>query len=241
MMLPLAASVAFAAAKPAKTAPTGASAAVARKAAPGTPRVKAHMRPSVNGVVPEGSGTITYDNNVPFNRNGTLGGTVGNLFTPPVDPHGVASASFRIAGNYGTSMVLSIWDKEPASFMLLHRELVSSLPSSATATMGTAVVPLTMAIVAHSGQLQGGLRNSDYATCNGDVALNSTCDGVALTMGGVDPGMGFHGLKVPFNSTMFVPTVTTVAGTGTSLGTINAIFRITGDNLPVELMKFGVE
>jgi hypothetical protein len=197
-----------------------------------------------------GVGTINYDNNVPFSRRGTDGGTVGNNFDTAVDPHGVASASFRIAGNYASGpsgqMVMTFWDVNAGSFMVLHRELLSGLPyipfgGTNTVTMFTVMAPLSAAIAGHSGAFVGGLRNTDYDPCAGNVALNTTCDGVALTMGGVDPGMGFHAFRVPFNSGSFVPTIMTVAGAGTAIGTQNAIFRVTGDNLPVELMNFGVE
>jgi hypothetical protein len=214
---------------------------------------RATVRPAVpNGTFPEGSGTISYDNNTPFARNGADGGTVGNLFNTAPDPHGVASASFRMAGNYVSasattgSIVMTIWDQEPASFMLLSRVNVTNAPGvpyggSANITMFTVMVPLAAPIAAHNGGFVGGLHNTEYGGCAGNVALNSTCDGVALTMGGVDPGMGFHGFRVPFATANFVPTATTVAGTGTSLGNVNAIFRVTGDNLPVELMSFGIE
>lgn len=225
--------------------------AAQRKVEPksGTPAI---VRPSVpNGMLPEGTGTLTYDNNTPFSRNGTDGGTVGNVFNDATDPHGVATATFRMAGNYAQSattgsIVMSIWDVEPASFMLLARQNITNAPAipyggSNNITMFTVTVPLAAPVVAHNGAFVGGLRNTDYDACAGNVALNSTCDGVALTMGGVDPGMGFHGFRVPFNSAAFLPTVTTVPGTGQALGTVNAIFRVTGDNLPVELMSFGVE
>ena len=39
---------------------------------------------------------------------------------------------------------------------------------------------------------------------------------------------------------MFTPVITTVPGAGTVIPTTNAIFRATGDNLPVELMNFDV-
>ena len=221
-----------------------------RRAVPkvGSPAI---VRPSApSGILPEGSGTLAYDNNTPFARNGADGSTIGNKFDTAPDPHGIATASFRMAGNYATtttgSIVMSIWDVEPASFMLLHRQNITNAPAvpyggSNNITMFTVVAPLTMAVAVHSGAFVGGLHNTEYGACAGDVSLNSTCDGVALTMGGVDPGMGFHGIQVPFATTQFVPTVTTVAGTGNSLGNVNAIFRVTGDNLPVELMSFGVQ
>lgn len=219
------------------------------------PVVQVQLVPSGPPLSPTGGvGTLTYDNNTPFARRGTDGGTVGNLFNAGVqDPHSIASASFRIAGNYGTApnggdqMVMTIWDQNPGSFMVLRRTVLTGLPylpfgGSGNLTMFTAMAPLTMPVVAHSGAFVGGLRNTDYDPCAGSVALNSTCDGVALTMGGVDPGMGFHGIRVPFNSAAFVPTmVVTVPGAGTVITNQNSIFRVTGDNLPVELMSFEAE
>lgn len=224
-----------------------------RKADPKS-ATRAAVAPSRGPAAPNVVGTLTYDNNVPFSRNGSDGGTVGNLFNVGVvDPHSVAGVTFRIAGNYGTGpgagaqMVMTVWDQNAASFMVLQRQLLSGLPyipyppNANTVTMFTAMVNLTMPVVGHNGAFVGGLRNTDYTPCAGNVLLNTTCDGVALTMGGPDPGMGFHGHRVPFNSTMFVPVINTVAGAGTVVPGVNAIFRVTGDNLPVELMDFGVE
>ena len=53
---------------------------------------------------------------------------------------------------------------------------------------------------------------------------------MALSAGTMDPGMGFHGVRA-----------STAATTGVDLGNQNAIFRVTGDNLPVELISLGVE
>jgi hypothetical protein len=46
---------------------------------------------------------------------------------------------------------------------------------------------------------------------------------------------------VNFTSSAFVPLIQTVNSTGQDLGNLNAIFRVTGDNLPVELMRLSVE
>ncbi len=216
----------------------------------GVPVVSVTTVPST-GPAPRVVGTLTYDSNVPFNRDATDGGTVGNLFTTGVlDPHNVDAVSFRIAGNYGNGgtgeMVLTVWDQNPASFVVLRRQLLTGLPyipfgGGGNVTAGTQVVNLATAIAGHTGAFLAGLRNTDYDPCAGNAGLNTTCDGVALTAGGVDPGLGFHGHRVPFTSGAFVPTITTVAGSGVSLGTVNAIFRVTGDNLPVELMRFAAE
>jgi hypothetical protein len=60
---------------------------------------------------------------------------------------------------------------------------------------------------------------------------------VALTAGNGDP----HAARVNFTSTNFVPTIATVASTGADIPNVNAIFRVTGKNLPVELMQFEVD
>ncbi len=233
-------------------AAAGATAAPRKSTAPvSIPVVQAQLTPAGGPLAPTGVGTLVYDNNTPFARRGTDGGTVGNLFDGGVvDPHSIASASFRVAGNYGAGgtgeMVMTIWDQNPGSFMVLRRTLVTGMPyipygGTGNVTMFTAMVPITMPVLAHSGFFVGGIRNTDYNPCAGNVALNTTCDGVALTMGGVDPGMGFHGLRVPFTSASFVPSVMTVAGAGTVITGQNSIFRVTGDNLPVELMSFEAE
>lgn len=213
--------------------------------AAGIPTVRAQLRPATGPAAPRAVGTLTYDNNTPFSRRGTDGGTVGNLFnTWVLDPHSIDTVSFRVAGNYADSVVMTVWDQNPGSFVVLRRQLVTGIPAGGgtnTVIAFTAVAPLATAIAAHNGAFVGGIRNTDYDPCAGNVGLNTTCDGVALTAGGVNPGLGFHGLRVPFNSGVFVPTITNVAGSGTSLGTVNAIFRVTGENFPVELMGFGVE
>ena len=216
-------------------------------------RVRASVVPA-SAPVPNVVGTLTYDNNVPFSRHGSDNGTVGNLFNAGfLDPHSIANVSFRLAGNYGSpslggSMYMTIWDQNPGSFMLLHRVNVAGLPflttmgggGGGTITMFTAMAPLAPPIVGHNGAFVGGLHQTFFNACAGNVALNTTCDGVALTMGGVDPGMGFHAIRVPFATEMFTPVITTVPGAGTVIPTTNAIFRATGDNLPVELMNFDV-
>ena len=73
--------------------------AAPRKAIPKA-GASAIVRPSVaNGTFPEGTGTLTYDNNTPFARSGVDGSTVGNKFDTAPDPHGIATATFRLAGN----------------------------------------------------------------------------------------------------------------------------------------------
>lgn len=209
----------------------------------GIPTVAAQVRPATGPAATRAIGTLTYDNNVPFSRRGTDGGTVGNLFTTGVlDPHNIDTVSFRVAGNFATSVVMSVWDQNAGSFVILNRQLVNGVPNGTAGLTGvTLVAALAAPVAAHNGAFVGGIRNTDYDPCAGNVALNTTCDGVALTAGGADPGLGFHAFRVPFNSAAFVPVINTVAGAGTAIAGVNAIFRVTGDNLPVELMGLELE
>lgn len=209
---------------------------------PGVPRTRANL---VDGLL--GSGTQVFDNDTPFRRDGTDGGTVGNRFqenpTTAAGPvHSIASVSFAVAGNFSTSMVMTVWDVNATNVQVLHRELVSGIAQSPAATARFSAV-LSAPIVGHSGSFIAGLRNTDYDTCAGNMNLASTCDGVALTQGdaGTSPPPFFQGARVNFNSGAFVPTILTVNSTGQDLGNLNAIFRVTGDNLPVELMRLSVE
>ena len=93
------------------------------------------------------------------------------------------------------------------------------------------VVPPTAPVVAHNGSFIGGVGQYFQGPgCVTNTMLGAPCVGVALTAGSMDPGMGFHAVRV------FTPTTT-----GVDVPSKNAIFRVTGDNLPVELMGLGIE
>lgn len=190
-----------------------------------------------------GGGTATFDNDTPFRRDGTDGGTVGNRFevNDPNPPHSIATVSFAAAGNFSTSMVMTVWDVNPGSAMVLARQLVTGIPQGPM-TDGRFSAMLAAPIVGHNGSFIAGLRNTDYTPCIGNQALASTCDGVALTQGAAGGGgPQFRAARINFTSGAFVPTIQMVNSTGADIAGINAIFRVTGDNLPVELMHFEVE
>ncbi len=222
-----------------------------RTAPEGTPGVTAAIKQIPPGESNRVVGTIQYDNDVPFSRDGQDDGLIGNRFVPPAGPHSIATVSFRVAGNYvatGTtgSIVATVWDVNTGTAMVLSRVNVTNAPGiplfgTGTITDVVVVAPLGAAVTGHTGDFIGGLRNTGYAACAGNVALNTTCDGVALTAGTVDPGSGFNAVRLPFTSGNFVPTIQTFGSSGAAIASTNAIFRVTGDNLPVELMTFSVE
>ena len=220
----------------------------ARKAPEGAVGVEATVNPAVEGV-PEAVGTITYDNNVPFQRDSQVDGMVGNRFVPGVDPHTLTTVTFRVAGNYLTSVVASVWQPGAGTVSNLRRWIVNGVPSGGTATAGTVVAPVATGggtptpITGHSGSFLAGIRNTAYtglACAPPSTGLNTTCDGVALTQGTSTIGNGLNGVRIPFTSGAFVPTLTTFPSGGMDFSQ-NAIMRATGDNLPVELMNFSID
>lgn len=187
-----------------------------------------------------GVATIQFDNDTPFRRDGTDGGTVGNRFAP-TNTHSIATVSFAVAGNFATSVIMTVWDVNATNVNVLQRQLVTGVPQS-PATTGRFMAPLTAPVVGHTGEFIAGLRNSDYDPCSGNTALVSTCDGVALTQGtSPAPPFDSRGARVNFTTAAFTPVITSVASTGQDLGDTNAIFRATGNNLPVELMTFSID
>jgi hypothetical protein len=186
------------------------------------------------GRAPNVVGTLTYDNDIPFSRDGQSSVPVGNKFdNGVVDPHSIQKVTFRAAGCFQTpypQFRLSVFDANPTggTVMLLQGLSGGGACSSGQTSGGVLrTAMLAPAIVGHVGPFIGAVFNTGFSPCAGNTAVGGTCEGVALSMGGTDPGMGFHAVRI--NGTM-----------SSNLGTKNAIFRATGDNLPVELMNFGV-
>lgn len=187
-------------------------------------------------------GTLQYDNDTPFRRLTNTDDLVGNRFAGVANPHSIASVSFRLAQNYGSSVVMSIWDVNSGSAVRLRQSMVAGLPNS-TVTGFLATFALASPIVGHSGPFIAGIHNTFYTGygCPSNANLNGTCDGVALTGGSPVEGVQlFHGAYINLSGGAFTPATTAVMSSGQSIPT-NAIFRVTGDNLPVELMSFSAE
>ncbi len=199
-----------------------------------------------------GTGTITFDNNVPFQRDGQDDGLIGNRFNP-AGTHSINSVSFKVAGNYiaaGTvgSVVMTVWnvDSVAGNATVLQRQVVNGVPGivfggSGVITDATVQVPLAAPVLSHSGSFIAGVRNTFYDGCGGNTNLNSSCDGVALTEGAADPGSGFNAARLLFTGPFNPTSVVTVNSVGAAIPGQNAIFRVSGDNLPVELMQFDVD
>ncbi len=203
---------------------------------PGSP---AGIRTEAPGSHVRAVGTIQYDNDTPFRRLTNTSDVVGNRFAGLADPHSIASVSFRLAQNYGDSVNMSIWEPNTGQVTRLRQTLITGIPQ----TNVTGVVfshALATPITGHGGSFIAGIHNTAFTGygCPSNSALNGTCDGVALTEGAT--GAPFHGVYINLTGNYFTPPTTQVASTGQNLAA-NAIFRVTGDNLPVELMGFTAE
>jgi hypothetical protein len=220
--------------------------AKARTRNDGARSVRATVTPAV-AEAPTAVGTLKYDNNVPFRRFGNTDPLVGNLFGPGViDPHSIQAVSFRLAQNYATDAVMSIWDPDGmgGATRLLQTD-ITGLPNGVTmtVTMFTAMAAI-VPVVGHNGSFIAGMHNTFYTQlgCPGNTMLNGTCDGVALTMGSNPaPPVPSRAFQVPLMGGQYLPPTTMVAAGVAAIPGTNAIFRVTGDNLPVELLDFGIK
>jgi len=198
--------------------------------------------PQIGGVinVPPGSsvasvvGTVQYDNDIPASRDGANGQPIGNNFNDPWPAHSIAAIAFRLAGCFTTPYVGAhayIHDINPTLMTVMQLAVFSAGAGPGISCNGAAVYTgmVPAPIMNHTGPFFGGIKNTPFVGCTGMTAVGGTCEGVALSMGTMNPGFGFHGARV--NGAMYTA-ITPVK---------NAIFRVTGDNLPVELMGFGVK
>jgi hypothetical protein len=183
---------------------------------------------------PSGGGiaTIQYDNDIPFNRDGTLDVPIGNRFDVPPSLGRLYQITFRLAGCFTTPNLgqqISIFDIDPTA---MHVQLVRQFTGggSCMSTAGGVVRTAMLLSPILVGPFVAAIRNTPFASCDGNTALGGTCEGVALSSGLIDPGHGFHAIRVSGSHS-----------TAPNLGNRNAILRASLDVLPVELMSFDLE
>lgn len=217
----------------------GASAAPKRTArhAPGTARqpgtvVKAPPGTRATNVI----GTLGYDNDIPASRFGGLGVPVGNNFNVavPTQFFSIASVSFRLAGCFTTPYVGArafVEDINPTAMTVMALATFSANAGPGVSCNGGAVYTgmLPAPVQNPASPFFAGILNTPFGGCSGNTGVGGTCEGVALSAGTMDPGMGFHAVVV--NGNMY----TAIAPAK------NAIVRVSGGNVPVELMDLSVE
>jgi len=165
-------------------------------------------------------GTVQYDTGSPDIPPDDTNDVVGNQFNIGFgNPHNISSVSWSQAGSFGFV---------PVRVYGAPAGTVAPILASTTVLGSTFVWTLQPPIVNHSGSFLAGLKQTGtiFMPWSSFVAV------------GIDhtPGpFGFHGMNIKLNGTGFIPN-DTVGG-----GPYNAILRVSGTNLPVELMSFGVQ
>jgi hypothetical protein len=89
--------------------------------------------------------------------------------------------------------------------------------------------------ITSTGPFLAGVVNTNFAGCLGDTSVPSTCEGVALGPG-TNAGWGHNAMRVT------LPNGSGTVGTGYStIPSQNALIRLSGPTVPVELMRLEVE
>lgn len=189
---------------------------------------------------PPSTTVIEYDNNNPVQRASQLSVVVGNQFNvggggnPIVGPWTITGF---VAQNAGTAFPSST----PAATVVFFGgpgtgttapllAVLSSVPLDGGLNGFSLATPLS-----GSGSFLAGVVNSTYTGCAvTSVPPATTCDGVALdtAQNSTNP-LGFHAMS-------FQAFVDPATGFTPRPGE-NAIFKVLGSSLPVELMSFSVD
>jgi len=161
-------------------------------------------------------GTIQYDTGNPCACRDTTDDVAGNQFNVGFgNPHNITFVSFSQAAT-GFFTPMRIYDAPVGG-------MAPVLASTTFFGNAGGAWTLQPPIVNHSGSFLVGLSQS-----------GSMASVVAIAVDINNGGQGFHGMNIKLNGSGFVPNAT-AAGQP-----YNAILRVSGLNLPVELMHFDV-
>ena len=170
--------------------------------------------------------TLQYDTGVPHtNRVGTTN-SVGNQFNSGFgNPHTLSTVTFQLAGNFAAAGDITVFGAPVGSAApVLFSATLSGAPINT-------LIPLPLPGLTNlSGTFLAGVNQSGSMT-----TINTTFVIVAVDVN--SGGFGFHGMSILVGGGGgFNPAPTVVPGVP-----FNAIIRMTGNNLPVELMDFAVD
>ena len=166
-------------------------------------------------------GTVQYDTGTPFTFPDDTNDVVGNQFNTGFgNPHNISVVFWSQAGSFGF-VPIRVYGAPVGT--------VAPVLASTTFLGSTFTWTLQPPIVNHSGSFLVGLNQSGSSTMPPSSFVAAV--GVDINNG----GQGFHGMNIKLNGTGFIPNAT-VAGIP-----YNAILRVSGLNLPVELMSFDVQ
>jgi hypothetical protein len=171
-----------------------------------------------------GVGTVQYDTNTPHSLRDNWGGVVGNNFNTGFgNPHTISVVTFSMNGTFAFTPVRIYGAPAGTVAPVLAGTTFGGLPLNTLVQWD-----INPNIAGHNGQFLGGVEQSgSFST------ISSTWVGIQVDVN--NGGQGFHGMNIGLSGTGFNPAAT-VGGQP-----FNAIFRATGNNLPVELMGFDVQ
>jgi hypothetical protein len=176
------------------------------------------------GKAPQGGiGTVQYDTGTPHSLRDDSGLVVGNNFNTGFgNPHTISVVTFSMNGTFAFTPVRVYGAPAGTVAPVLAGTTFAGLP------IGTLVTWNLPDIAAHNGQFLGGVQQSgSFST------IDTTFVGIQVDVN--NGGQGFHGMTISLSGAGFNPNGD-VGGSP-----YNAIFRATGNNLPVELMGFDVQ
>jgi len=170
-------------------------------------------KPKPGGKVRVPLGTIQYDTHTPCGCRDTTNDVAGNQFNTGFgNPHNITFVTFSQAAT-GIFTPMRVYGAPAGTVAPVL---------AATTFFGTAGGMWDLPdIINHSGSFLVGLSQS-----------GSMASVVAIAVDVNNGGQGFHGMNIKLNGSGFVPNAT-AAGQP-----YNAILRVSGLNLPVELMHF---
>lgn len=183
-----------------------------------------------------GRAILQYDDGVAVYRDGAIGPNllfIGNKVSaglPPAGPYTVTGASVYMAGLYAGQFWMVFF--QSPSHPTDPLGLIGWRAVLATATGWNSVLFATN--VVSTGPFLVGVNNTAWGPCSGNTSLGTTCEGVALGPG--TNGWGHNAMRVHL--------ATSSATVGSAYATIpgqNALIRLTGPTVPVELMRVEVD
>ena len=168
-------------------------------------------------------GTLKYDTGVPHPFRDNTNKVVGNQFNVGFpNPHTITVVTFMPLGTFGP-VAIRVYDSPVGTVAAI---LASGTVPGAPLTLVTWDLPQ---VQGHVGSFLVGMLQSGSST-----VPSTTVAAIAVDVN--DGGFGFHGMNINLNGRGFAPNATVFPGQP-----YNAIVRVTGIDLPVELMSFDVQ
>jgi hypothetical protein len=164
--------------------------------------------------------TLQYDTGTPHLFRDDSSNVVGNQFNVGFgNPHSITAASFLPLGTFG-SIAMRVYDAPVGT--------VAAVLAAGTFP-GPASTWDLVNVVNHNGSFLVGMLQSGSST-----VPSTTVAAIAVDVN--NGGFGFHGMNINLSGSGFVSNATVAPGVP-----YNAILRVSGINLPVELMNFDVQ